>query len=263
MATVHGRLPGQGEEFYGHRHYYEGDDLRRVDWNAYRRTRLPYVKETTRGIEGSLAVVVDASGSMCFGEPTRFTLARRAALLLAGAFLEGLRVRVIVAGSRRRDFMGNNLEALTAFLETARADEPGTGSQGLFRGFSDLLYGKGLVVYLGDFYSEMEDVAAGRSLNLGRAPSARAVAARLLVPADMGPDAAGDLEILGIENGDKAMFRWGAAQADKYRLEWVNLAKALREEFLSVGIRMLDVAPGVSAVQTAMNILAQAGFINS
>jgi uncharacterized protein (DUF58 family) len=147
----HARLPGQGEEFYGHRPYYEGDDLRRVDWHAYQRTGHTYVKEMTRGVEGRLAVVVDASSSMCFGEPTRFTLARQTALLLTGAIGEDVQVQITVAGESEVAFAGKKFEELIKFLEYAKADKPGRKGQGIVRRCAKLLYGKGLVVFIGDF----------------------------------------------------------------------------------------------------------------
>jgi len=258
----HSRLPGQGEEFYGHRPYYEGDDLRRVDWHAYQRTGHTYVKEMTRGVEGRLAVVIDASASMCFGEPTRFTLARRIALLLAGAISEDVQIHVTLAGENEVTFAGKRFEELIRFLEEARADKPGLKGSGIVRRFANLLYGKGLVVFIGDFYAEAEEIIGNRKFNPGKAPSSTAVAARLLVPADFGPSEDGELDLRSVEGeGAKVLF-WGRGQAEAYRREWERVTKALVEMFSAAGIRMVDFMPGRNLLDIALEVFATGGYIS-
>jgi len=69
---VRGALPGEhagsqagrGEDFFQHRHYVRGEDLRSIDWRASGRTGSLLVKERHRPLRQPLALLVDASASM-------------------------------------------------------------------------------------------------------------------------------------------------------------------------------------------------------
>jgi uncharacterized protein (DUF58 family) len=54
---------GAAGDFFGHRPYAAGDDLRRVDWKAYARSGHPVLKQFRTDEELMLRVVVDSSAS--------------------------------------------------------------------------------------------------------------------------------------------------------------------------------------------------------
>jgi uncharacterized protein (DUF58 family) len=67
------RSRGDGSDFHEHRHYEPGDDLRRLDWRAIARHEKNVVRETQREVLAPLLVVVDAGGSMAYGDETAST----------------------------------------------------------------------------------------------------------------------------------------------------------------------------------------------
>lgn len=73
-----GRTHGQSE-FREHRPYSPGDDLRRLDWNAYGRLGKFFMREYERERAEHVTVLLDCSRSMAVGEPAKHVLARRAA----------------------------------------------------------------------------------------------------------------------------------------------------------------------------------------
>src|SRR3982074_2288321 len=85
------RLIGQGQcvrrslgkgsswEFADYRHYVEGDDPARVDWNIYSRTDTLFVRLYEEEEVLNVHVLVDASRSMDWGEPSKLGYARRLA----------------------------------------------------------------------------------------------------------------------------------------------------------------------------------------
>jgi len=82
-----------GIEFADYRQYSPGDDLRRVDWNAYARLGSLHVRQSQAEHDTVLYMLVDGSPSMEFGRPTKFLLARRLAAALgyiALAHLDGV-----------------------------------------------------------------------------------------------------------------------------------------------------------------------------
>ncbi len=95
-----GHLPGErrskrkGEsvEFDDYRTYTPGDDLRRLDWNAFARFDRFYLKLFRAEEDLSLHILVDCSASMLAGgehEPTKMLFAHRLAMGLAAVGLAG------------------------------------------------------------------------------------------------------------------------------------------------------------------------------
>jgi uncharacterized protein (DUF58 family) len=88
------RLVGQGQgdrrslrkgsslEFADYRHYVEGDDPARVDWNIYSRTDSLFVRLYEEEEVLNVHLLVDASRSMDWGEPSKLRYARRVAAAL-------------------------------------------------------------------------------------------------------------------------------------------------------------------------------------
>lgn len=70
---------GASIEFAQYRKYVPGDDTRRLDWRTWGRTDRFYIKEFEADTNLRLALIVDASGSMEFGEKdaTRLDYARK------------------------------------------------------------------------------------------------------------------------------------------------------------------------------------------
>src|SRR5438105_5807049 len=88
------RLVGQGQgdrrslrkgtslEFADYRHYVEGDDPARVDWNIFSRTDTLFVRLYEEEEVLNVHLLVDASRSMDWGEPSKLRYARRLAAAL-------------------------------------------------------------------------------------------------------------------------------------------------------------------------------------
>jgi len=77
---------GFSREFAQHRAYAPGDEARAIDWKAYARLDRFYVREYRAEDRVSLAILLDATGSMAFyggSRPPKFDVARRAAAGLA------------------------------------------------------------------------------------------------------------------------------------------------------------------------------------
>src|SRR5262245_25066170 len=73
---------GRSVEFADYRNYSQGDDLRFVDWNLYARLDRLFVKLFLEEEDLHLYILLDAGGSMDFGEPTKFRLAQQTAAAL-------------------------------------------------------------------------------------------------------------------------------------------------------------------------------------
>ena len=81
---------GNSVEFSDFREYMLGDDIRRIDWNAYGRMDKLFVKLFMEEKEGLFHIMLDCSKSMDYGEKKKSILARRIAAALSYIILNQL-----------------------------------------------------------------------------------------------------------------------------------------------------------------------------
>lgn len=81
---------GASVEFADYRNYSPGDDFRRVDWNVYSRLEKLFLKLFIEEEDLNVYILIDASASMDFGNPSKLLYAKRAAAALGQIALSSL-----------------------------------------------------------------------------------------------------------------------------------------------------------------------------
>ncbi len=81
---------GSYMEFSDFREYMPGDDIRRIDWNAYGRLDRFYIKEYMEEKEAVVSILIDTSASMDYGEKKKSELACRLAAAFSYMGLNGM-----------------------------------------------------------------------------------------------------------------------------------------------------------------------------
>lgn len=107
---------GSSTEFSDFREYMPGDDIRRIDWNAYGRLDRLYIKEYMEEKEAVVTILLDTSASMDYGKNKKSELACKLAAALGYLGLNNMdRVLLydmqrmqspFVAGSGKRMILG-------------------------------------------------------------------------------------------------------------------------------------------------------------
>lgn len=154
-----GLLPGPGTEPAEARRYLPGDDVRRIDWAVTARTLETAVRDTVAERELETTLVVDLSGTMCFG--TAHWQKRELAISAAAAFAHlsggpGDRVgAVVVSPSQVRRVPPRagrlaTLSLLHVLLACPRGDEAGPGLSAALRQAADPPRRRGLLVVVSD-----------------------------------------------------------------------------------------------------------------
>lgn len=93
---------GQSVEFADFRPYTAGDDIRRIDWNAYARLEKFFIKLFVEEEDVTIHFIVDASRSMRWGDPNKLDYAIRTAGALGYVALCGLdRITALAVGAGR------------------------------------------------------------------------------------------------------------------------------------------------------------------
>ena len=91
---------GSSTEFSDFREYMPGDDIRRIDWNAYGRLDRLYVKEYMEEKEAVISILIDTSASMNYGAKKKSELACMLAAAIAYLGLNNMD-RVLVYDMQR------------------------------------------------------------------------------------------------------------------------------------------------------------------
>jgi uncharacterized protein (DUF58 family) len=217
------RLVGQGQgdrrslrkgsslEFADYRHYVEGDDPARVDWNIYSRTDTLFVRLYEEEEVLNVHLVVDASRSMDWGEPAKLRYARRLAAALGYVALNASNRLFVWPLNSTTSAYGpawgrGRAGAMLAFMEEFRPAQTTTpvvfGTPAAQPDLEQSLAtftnrGGGLVVFLSDLLSPTWEKALTR---LGsRAPEV--VVLHLLSPQELRPTLGGDVRLIDRESG--------------------------------------------------------------
>jgi len=196
---------GRGLEFSDFRHYRPGDDFRHIDWNIYSRLDQLFLKLHASEDDVTLHLVLDASASMGFGEPSKFDHARRLAAALAyialhhldrvgvNTFSEGLGAALPPIKTRHHmarllTFLGElPCAGVTRFDSALRAFATRTRNPGLVILISDLLGA-------GDIQDGIEALRHGGH---------DVVVIQLLAELEIDPPLDGALRIVDAETGDE------------------------------------------------------------
>jgi len=98
---------GLSLEFRQHRAYVSGDEPRRIDWRVMARSDRVFVKEYDAETNLRAMILLDASGSMGYGQPrTKFHYAARLAAALAYlALAQQERIGLAIAGGTDPDYI--------------------------------------------------------------------------------------------------------------------------------------------------------------
>jgi len=201
---------GSSLEFADYRHYVEGDDPARVDWNIYSRTDTLFVRLYEEEEVLNVHVLVDASRSMEWGEPAKLRYARRLAAALGYVALNASnRVYMWPLNATSTSFgpawgrarAGPMLTFLDDF-RTTQAVTPLVAGMGAPPDLEQSLNSftsraAGLVVLLSDLLSPSWERALGRLS--GR--SSDVVVLHILAPQELRPTLGGDVLLIDRETG--------------------------------------------------------------
>ena len=204
-------------EFKDHREYQPGDDLRRIDWNAYARSDRLILKLYQDEVSPHVDLIVDGSRSMAVGETAKLeaTLGLGAALATAAsnagfahtAWIAGDGVAKVDAGSARPtnwgsisfDYAGNLLDSLS------RA-RPAWRPHGIRVLISDLFW-------MGDPLLALQYLTRGASAS---------VIIQIVASADVDPPDRGNMRLIDSETKDVREIVVDAVAIKRYR---ENLAR--------------------------------------
>lgn len=229
-AEHRSRDRGSGLEFADFRNYVPGDDLRRVDWNVYRRSGRLLMRLFEQPEDLAVYVLVDVSASMFFETPPRADAACQVAGALAAVALNQLdRVDVYPCGAE----LGAPLRAvrgkagLRDLLDQLEALGPAgpTGLARALRTFGHKRLRPGLLVIVSDFFDPQGVEAVLAAL---RGVRQRLLLVQLVIPTDAAPELSGEYQLVDCETGSQVDVVLSPRVLARYQAAYARFNDALR-----------------------------------
>ena len=224
------RQTGSSAEFSDYREYVPGDDIRRLDWNAYARFDRLFLKLFMEEQESLVTVLLDASASM----ETKWVSARAAAEAVGYLALTGgdrLCVQCLKNGRALRSPLLSGRAAfprLTGFLDACAPD----GTEGTVTEAVRHTEGlkKGLCFLVTDGYTED---ALKEALDYLRYLKQETAVIQVLSGGELRPGFEGAIRLTDSESGEKVDLLADRAALDAYHDALEAFLKNVRENCAS------------------------------
>lgn len=208
-------------EFSDYRRYQQGDDLRYVDWNVYRRLDKLLLKIFTAEEELNVYLLVDTSLSMAQGAPAKLTYAKQVAAALGyiglknldrvgGASFSSALHKPLTLGRGRQQIL-----KLFGFL-TRLSCAGETQLRAALHSFTKLFPQPGFVVIISDLFDPAGWRAALEELTNKKY---QVLTIHVVDRQELSPEAFGDVALRDVENGRERKFFLDDSLIRRYREE--------------------------------------------
>lgn len=208
---------GSSVEFSDFREYMLGDDIRRIDWNAYGRTDKLYIKQFMEEKEGIFQIFIDTSRSMQFGEVPKSTLALQMAGALSYIILNNLDRVYINEMKEGSTVRGKGVTGTAAFPHVLRDLERITfdGKTALNKTILSRPVQNGGVSFIISDFLDREGIEDAMRYLAYRKQTI--VLVQILAKEEIDIDYEGTVNILDMETGERLKITMSNASIQQYR----------------------------------------------
>lgn len=257
------RRRGSGYEFADYRTYVQGDDLRFLDWNLYGRLERLFLKLFHEEEDLQVAIWLDASASMGFGEPSKFEFGRRLAAALAYVAMANydrvvLEAHMDAAQRVSPPLRGrHDLRRAIEFLGALAPSGPTDLQEGL-RAFRLRHRRPGMKIVISDFL-DREGFEPGLKWLAG--PTHTVVVLHVLSPEEIRPRILGDLTLVDSEDGQETEVSITPGLLRRYRENLQALCSGLRAWCRARGIAYFFVPSDTPLKRVILESMRMAGVL--
>lgn len=242
------RFSGSGQEFLDHRNFYQGDDLRSVNWTVYLRLERLFSKVFHLEPRIPMRLLIDTSASMGTGGGTKMQYARKlaAALCYIGLVrLDSITLHPFTSALGESYRSGGGRQRFQPMSDFLSSLEPQGQSQfrHVARDFLDNHDRPGLLMIISDFLSDEDSVspldhlaAFGHELFL----------IQVWDEEDRQPSALGEVELVDAETGTTVSMQIDEAARERYRHAFDEHSSRLRALAEARGGRYLGLSTSPS-----------------
>lgn len=257
------KMHGSTVEFANFREYIQGDDFRRIDWNAYGRFEKFFIKLFLDEKQLQTNIFIDTSGSMNFGTPTKENMALKIAAAFAYVSVCATdRVSVTGLSDGKAAAICSGISGKASFyglLEKLEQTEP-SGETGLcdaLRDYRGLSGSSGASIIISDLMSGDDYKDALKYLVFRKQ---QVVLVHVLSPEEYEPALEGRVRLLDSENNTFCEIEANQKTLDTYRIALKAYTDEIREYCLKAGIYYLPVRSDESVESAIMEKGTAAGI---
>ncbi len=253
---------GASVEFADYREYLLGDDLRYVDWNTAARLDKLFVKLFIEEEDLFLALLLDTSRSMGFGEPSKLRFASQIAGALGYISLtnyDRVGLTAFASGLGKPHPAQRGRAAVPAFFSYLGAveAEDTTSMRSAMRAFAARTKQRGVAVVLSDFLDpEWED---GLKSLLARGYQLALI--HVLDREELEPTLVGDLRIIDSETGEARELSVSPALLSRYHAAVTAFRDSVRSFARRYGADYLSVTTSDPLDGVILGSLRRAGVV--
>lgn len=244
---------GSSVEFSDFREYMLGDDIRRIDWNAYGRTDKLYIKQFMEEKEGIFQIFIDTSRSMCFGEKQKSVMALQIAGALSYIVLNNLD-RVYINEMKENSLTkGKGLTGGAAFshvlndLNRISFDGKTTLSKTIL---SRPIQMGGVSIIISDF---LDEKGIDEALSYLAYRKQTIVLIQVLAKEELEVDYEGTLNILDVETNERVKITMSNATIKKYKEQLTRMQENLQTLARKYGAKYVCVRSDESLVNAMLH----------
>jgi len=215
---------GEGLTFSDYRRYSPGDDTRLIDWRLFARTEEYFIKQFEEERNLTVHLLVDASGSMAFGDADagthKFEYAAKLALgfgYLTAENNEEYRFSTFREGTDRLDAGRSNRGELLEVIDQLNGTTPSgeTDFASVLSAYADRIRSRSLVVIFSDCLADPEAIEDGVAA-LAR-KDVDVLLVRVVAPTEREPPAVGDTLFDDPESDETRRSYFSGSLAENYR----------------------------------------------
>jgi uncharacterized protein (DUF58 family) len=254
---------GVSIEFADYREYAEGDDLRHLDWNVLARLDASVIRTYRDEEDLALYVLLDASASMGFGEPTKFEAATRLACAMGYVGLNGGDAVVPrILGKREPNpstMRGRaSYPKLAAWASQPRdIEESKGGLTASLKLFAATSTRNGVALLISDGLDP--DISTAIRTLGGRGHEVLFL--QILSDVEIDPDLEGDLRLLDAESGKPTEITANSYALKEYKHRLQNHNQTIIEAIRRVGGRHALIQPDQPVERVLQNVLKREGWV--
>ncbi len=231
---------GEGLTFSDYRRYTPGDDTRLIDWKLFARTEEYFIKEFEEERSLTVHLLVDASGSMDYGEAATQKFEYAAKLALGFGYLtaennDQYRIHTFREVADRLDAGRSNRGELLSVIDQLNATDPSgeTAVDEVLSAHAERIRSRSLVVVFSDFLADPETIEDGVAALTRKDVDVLLV--RVVAPAERDPPVAGDTLFDDPESDATKRSYFSEGLAAQYRRRLDGHVEAVSQRVTALG----------------------------
>jgi uncharacterized protein (DUF58 family) len=261
---------GQSVEFADFRPYVAGDDIRRIDWNAYARLERFFIKLFIEEEDLTVHILIDNSRSMDWGQPNKLEYAIRIAGAVGYVALSSLdQVTVTALSSNGKGVQNtyfpskrgkrNAIELFNFLLSIPVGEEPRSDHSLSLRlnSYAATMGRPGPLLLLSDLMNDGWQQGLGALATHGF----EVTILHILSPDEISPELYGDFRLLDSENGPHVEVTADFDTLDRYRQNLKDWQKDWRRFCLARAMQYLPIQTTMPLDELLFARLRQRGIL--